>query len=320
MNILVFGLGALGTVFATSLKASGENVFGVTKSKYIEKIKNKRLHIKGLFGEKEAFLDEIFKDPKDIVDKNFDLIIVAVKSYDTETVIKQIKQLLNEKTLVLLAQNGYGNYELASYILGKDKVILSRVIFGAKIIETGSAEVTVFADDIVIGQPDHAIPNEKLEDIAKLFNKAGIPTKVSENVYTILWDKILYNCALNPLGAILKCTYGDLADHKESREIMNKIIEEIFTVTKANGIKLNWQCGEDYLKFFYEKLVPPTAKHFPSMYYDIQNGKKTEIDSLNGAIVNLGKILGISVPVNETITNVIKTLESIALKNLSKNI
>lgn len=314
MNILVFGLGALGTVFATSLKASGENVFGVTKTKYIEKIKNKRLQIKGLFGQKEAFLDEIFKDTKDIVDKNFDLIIVSVKSYDTENVIKQIKQLLNEKTLVLLAQNGYGNYELASYILGKERVILSRVIFGAKIIETGSAEVTVFADDIVIGQPERAIPMEKLEDIAKLFNKAGIPTKVSENVYAILWDKIIYNCALNPLGAILKCTYGDLAAYKESREVMNKIIGEIFIVTKTNGIKLNWQFAEDYLKFFYEKLVPPTAKHFPSMYYDIQKGKKTEIESLNGAIVNLGKKLGISVPVNETITNIIKTLENTTLK------
>lgn len=321
MNILVFGLGALGTVFATSLKASGENVFGVTKSKYIEKIKDKRLKIKGLFGEKEALLDDIFKDPKDILDKNFDLIIVAVKSYDTETVIKQIKQFLNEKTLVLLAQNGYGNYELASSILGKDKVILSRVIFGAKVIEIGLAEVTVFADDIVIGQPEHSISEEKLENIARLFNKAGLPTRVSENVYAILWDKILYNSALNPLGAILECTYGDLADYKETREIMNKIIEEIFIVTKANGIKLNWEDAEDYLRFFYEKLVPPTAKHFPSMYYDIQKGKKTEIDSLNGAIVNLGKKLGINVPVNETITNIIKVLENLASKKANlKNI
>jgi len=313
MKILVFGLGALGTVFATCLKSQGHNVFGFTKKKYINQLKDKKLKITGLFGEKEATLDDIFTNAEQIKNKDIDLIIFSVKAYDTHTAINQIKPIIGENTLILLAQNGYGNYEIATSILGKEKAILSRVIFGAKIIEIGTAEVTVFADDIVIGQPDRAIPEEILNEIAKIFNESELPTRVSHDVYAILWDKILYNSALNPLGAILECSYGTLAEYEETRNIMNKIIEEIFQVAKLRGIKLNWEDYKEYLEYFYKKLVPPTSKHYPSMYYDIKQGKKTEIEALNGAIVKLAKEINFTTPFNETITNLIKTKEKLSL-------
>ncbi|MGC8796175.1 ketopantoate reductase family protein [Thermodesulfovibrio sp.] len=315
MEIVVFGLGALGTVFATCLKSQGHTVFGLTKEKYITHLKDRKLRIKGLFGNKEAQLDGIFTNTEQIKNKAPHLIIVSVKAYDTETAINQIKPIVGQNTLILLAQNGYGNYEVASSIVGRQKVILSRIIFGAKIVEVGTAEVTVFADDIIVGQPDKAVPEEKLIEIAKVFNEAGLPTRVSHDVYAILWDKILYNSALNPLGAILECSYGTLAEHEETRKIMNKIVEEIFNVVKIKKIKLNWKDYKEYLQHFYEKLVPPTAKHFPSMYYDIKQGKKTEIDALNGAIVKLAKECNLSVPVNETITNLIKVKEKLMMKN-----
>jgi len=314
MRILILGLGAIGTVFATSLKASGHEVFGLTKEKYIAKIKNNLLKIYGVFGQKQAKLDGIFTDIQHIKSYPIDLVIVCVKAYDTELVINQLKSILTQNTVVLLAQNGYGNYEIASSLIGKERVILSRIIFGAKTIETGVAEVTVFADDIVIGQPDNAISEEKLKEIDNAFNKAGLPTRVSKDVYAILWDKIIYNSALNPLGAILECTYGVLADNEETRLIMNKIIEEIFYTTKAKGIKLNWTDYKEYLSHFYENLLPPTVKHFPSMYYDIKQGKKTEIDALNGAIVRLANECNLSVPVNKIITNFIRVKENLIKK------
>lgn len=310
MNILVFGLGAVGTVFAVCLKAAGHPVYGITKEKYIEKLKNKTLKIKGLFGQKEVQLDNIFTSASGIKDLKIDLVIVSVKAYDTETAISQIKPILDD-AVVLLAQNGYGNYEIATSLLGRERVILSRIIFGVKLIDTGFAEVTVFGDDVIIGQPDRAVTDEKLREIAEVFTNAGIPTRVSKDVYAILWDKIIYNSALNPLGAILECSYGELAQNEETRNIMNKIIEEIFNVSKLRGIKLNWQTPEDYIRYFYEKLVPPTRDHFPSMYYDIKQGKKTEIDSLNGAIVKLAREANISVSVNEIILNLIKAKEKL---------
>jgi 2-dehydropantoate 2-reductase len=315
MKFLIFGLGALGTVFATCLKSSGHTVYAFVKEKHLTNLKDRKLKVTGLFGEKEAEIDGYFINPEDLKNKAIDLIILSVKAFDTHKAVSQIQRFIKPDTLVLLAQNGYGNYEIAKELLGKEKVILGRVIFGARVIEPGYAEVTVIADDVVIGQPDKAISLTKLEEIAQIFREAGIPTRVSEEVYAILWDKILYNSALNPLGALLECTYGDLARIEETRVLMNKIIEEIFEVTKANGIQLNWKNAEEYKKHFYEKLIPPTAKHFPSMYYDLRSGKRTEIDALNGAIVKLAKKVGLKAEVNEVITNLVKAKEKLNLKN-----
>ncbi len=311
MKILVFGLGALGTVFATFLKEAGHEVYGITKDKYLEILKNKPLEVHGIWGEHKAFLNGLSSSTNSFKNIQFDLIILTVKSYDTEKAVKQIKPLIGKNTLVLVAQNGYGNYEIVSKEIGEEHTILGRVIFGSRIIETGKAEVTVIADPTRIGQPDDAVPEEKIKKIAKIIDEAGVPTKYDKNVYQLLWDKILYNCALNPLGAILECNYGTLAKTEETKEIMNKIIREIFKVAEAHNIKLNWKSPEEYIKHFYETLVPPTAQHYPSMYHDLKAKKKLEIDALNGAVVKLAKEKNLEVPVNETITNLIKAKEKL---------
>lgn len=305
MNILVYGLGAIGTTFATFLKGSGNTVYGKTNKLNFPL----NLYVEGIWGEHKAKLDGVFTDINELKDKNLDLIIVAVKSYDTETAIKDIKKVISENTIVLLAQNGYGNYEIATSILGKDRVLLSRVIFGAKVLEIGKVEITVNADDVIIGNPDNAVSFEKIQNVINVISKTPIPVSYSPDVYKILWDKILYNSALNPLGAILECSYGDLAENPETRDIMNNIFKEIFIVAKANNIKLRWNSVDDYIKHFYTKLIPPTREHYPSMYYDIKTGKRTEIDALNGAILKLAKKVNISVPYNETIVKLLKFKE-----------
>ena len=163
---------------------------------------------------------------------------------------------------------------------------------------------------MVIGQPENLADEEKVKQIVEVIKNSKIPARYSPEVYKILWDKILYNCALNPLGAILECSYGDLANNEETRRLMNKIIIEIFKTAKLSKIKLRWNTAREYINFFYEKLIPPTKDHFPSMYYDIKAGKKTEIDALNGAIVQLAKKVKTNVPVNETITRLIKFKEA----------
>ena len=303
-KILVYGLGAIGTAFVTFLKEAGNTVYGKAKRKNFPLTTK----VKGIWGEHKATLDGVSTDIEDFKNIDFDLIIVAVKAYDTENAIKDIKKL-NNNSIVLLTQNGYGNYEIAKEYLGADRVLLSRVIFGSKVLKAGEVEITVNADDVVIGQPEGAIDENIVKEIVELIKSSGIPARYSPEVYKILWDKILYNSALNPLGAILSSTYGELASNSETREIMNNIIKEIFKVAKAHNIKLNWKSPEEYIEFFYSKLIPPTKEHYPSMYYDIRDGKKTEIDALNGAIVKLAEEKNIDVPVNKTIVNLLKFKE-----------
>ena len=309
MNIAVVGLGALGIAFATFLKNSGNTVFGITKEKYLKNFERNKLIVKGIWGGHTAYLDGVFSDPSKIKEK-IDLIIITVKSYDTEKALSQIKPLVGKETLILIAQNGYGNYEKAVEIFGKEKVLLSRVIFGSKVLDKNSVEITVNADDVRIGDPSKTIPEKKVLDVVETIRKSGIPASFAPDVYQILWDKILYNCSLNPLGALLECSYGDLADNRYTLEIMESIINEIFIVTEANNIKLRWESPDKYIKHFYQNLIPPTKKHFPSMFYDLKSGKKTEIDSLNGAIVKLAEKKGLQAPTNKTVTLLIKFKES----------
>jgi len=311
-TILIAGLGALGTVFSTLLKKAGHTVFALTKDKYLTAFSDRKVRVSGIWGEHEADLDGIFSSIGPLQQKKLDLIILTVKSYDTDAVINQVKPLMGKDTLVIIAQNGYGNYETVSGAVGRDHTLLSRIIFGVKLPTPGSAEVTVIADDVRIGQPHNAVERGRVQEIARAFTSAGIPTAYDENVEAILWDKILYNAALNPLGAILECTYGQLAENAETRRIMDAIIDETFRVAQALGISLNWKSAAAYCDHFYTRLVPPTAKHYPSMYYDVKAGKRLEIDALNGAVVKLGKEKGIAAPVNETITNIIKAKETLS--------
>ncbi|WP_029519933.1 ketopantoate reductase family protein [Persephonella sp. IF05-L8] len=308
MKIAVFGLGAVGIAFATFLKKAGATVYGITKLEYLSRFPDNTLCVTGIWGNHQVKLDDITDKPETLPPVDF--VILTVKSYDTSKALKQLSPLMKNETILVIAQNGYGNYEQAVEKFGENKVLLARVIFGSKVINGNCAEITVNADDVRIGDPSGTIPEEKILPLINFLNKGGIPASYAPDVYQILWDKILYNCALNPLGALLECNYGNLAENPETRKIMNNIIYEIFEVTNANNIKLNWSSPEEYIKNFYEKLIPPTAKHYPSMYYDLKLGKKTEIDALNGAIVKLAEKKGLKAPVNETITELIKFKEN----------
>jgi len=313
-TILIAGLGSLGTVFATMLKQAGHTVHALTREKYLSALADGRTRVTGIWGGHEAVLDGIHSSIDPLKKISFDLIILTVKSYDTAAAVEQVKPLVGEATLVMAAQNGYGNYETVAASVGKEHALLARVIFGVKLPAPGRAEVTVIADDVRVGQPQNAVDAGRIKAIAAAINAAGIPTAYAANVAAILWDKILYNAALNPLGAVLECTYGQLAEDPGSRLIMDRIIDEVFLVAQAHGMPLNWRTAEEYRTHFYTNLVPPTAKHFPSMYYDVRAGKRLEIDALNGAIVRLAREKGVCVPVNETIMLLIKAKEALAGK------
>jgi 2-dehydropantoate 2-reductase len=312
MNIVVVGLGALGTTFATLLKKGGHTVFALTKEKYLPELAAGRVGIRGIWGVHETVLDGIYADIDSLQGQKIDLIILTVKSFDTKTAAATVARLVGGNTIIISAQNGYGNYEAVARIAGKEHALLARIIFGARTIAVGNTEVTVIADDVRIGQPEGAIPEDAIIRIASEINRAGIPTSYASDVNEILWDKILYNCALNPLGALMECNYGQLADSEETRQVMNSLIVEIFAVAAAHSIKLHWAHAGDYIDYFYKKLVPPTQGHYPSMYYDLKAGKKLEIDALNGAIVILAREKGISVPINETITRLMKAKEKLS--------
>ncbi|RLJ70746.1 2-dehydropantoate 2-reductase [Hydrogenivirga caldilitoris] len=302
MKFLIVGVGAIGSAYLAFLTKAGHDAIGLVKRGR----KLNRISVRGIWGE----FDTPVKTVEDIslLGSVPDLIILSVKSYDTVSALELIRPVFGKDTLLMIAQNGYGNYEAAVERYGKGRVILARVIFGSRIIEPGAIEITVSADDVVIGDPSGILSEKFLTELADIFTRAGIPTRYEREVYRYLWDKIIYNCALNPLGALLEVNYGTLSENPHTRSLMDRIIYEIFEVTRSAGIETFWKSAEDYKRVFYEKLIPPTAAHFPSMLADIKRGK-TEIDALNGAICKLGEKHNVATPVNMVITELVKAKE-----------
>jgi len=299
MRFLIVGVGAVGSVFLSFLSRVGHQVLGLVKAgRSLRKIK-----VEGIWGEFEQ--EVITVEDLNSVEYIPDVIVLSVKSYDTQRALEELSPFVEKGSYILIAQNGYGNYEKAVKLFGADKVILSRIIFGAKRMNVDRVRITVCADHVVIGSPSGHIKEEFLNTLASIFSKAGIPTRQEKEVYKYLWEKIIYNCALNPLGALFELTYGQLIENPYTKEIINGIIDEIFKVLKAHRIQTFHSSSEEYKKHFYEKLLPPTANHYPSMLEDIKKGK-TEIDALNGAIVELGQRANIETPINFVITNMVK--------------
>lgn len=302
MRFLVVGVGALGSTYLAFLSRAGHSAVGLLKKgRRLESIK-----VEGIWGEFEQ--EVLAVDSLEALDFEPDIVILTVKSHDTQEALRSLEPLRSGKSLLMVAQNGYGNYEKAVDTFGRGKVILARVIFGAELLEWGRVRITVCGDDVVIGDPAGFLEEAFLRELAGIFSHAGIPTRYERDVYKYLWDKILYNCALNPLGALFETTYGKLASNPHTREIMDRILEEAFEAIKANSIPTFWNSAEEYKKHFYEKLIPPTAEHYPSMLHDVKKGR-TEIEALNGALLELAGAKGIKLPVNEFVVKLIKAKE-----------
>ncbi len=314
MKVLVLGLGALGTVYSCLLKEQGHNVYGVDLAAISNEIQKTGVKVCGIWGEHEGILDRVVSDINLLSEEVFDLIIVTVKAFDTLAVVQEIQKVIHKNTYIMLAQNGYGNYERASSIIPREQIIVARVIFGSETEGPGQAKVTVIADDVVIGSPEGLIDMSFLEDLAGVFSFAGVPTRASSEIMQYVWGKVIYNSALNPLGAILEVNYGKLAEMETTRQLMNAIIEEIFAVLSAMRQTVLWKNAAEYIEAFYGQMVPTTAGHHASMLQDIQRGRRTEIDALNGAVVELGRRLGVPTPVNAVISALLKAKESMFMR------
>lgn len=308
MNILIYGAGAIGSVIGGFLANGGHKVSFLGRPWHMEKVSDAGLFITGIWGDhlvdNIATYTEFAQIP---TDSDFDLILITVKSYDTERAGREVKNLIKDNTLVIHLQNGLGNAEKLLNYIPEDKLITGRVIFGVE-IEPGVVKVTVSADEIILGTVG-SVPAPTIKEISDIFSRAGLPARLSTSIDKHLWAKALYNCALNPLATILEVPYGFLAENEYTKEIMDKVIEEIYQVGGELKVDFEPPTAEEYKEQFYSKLVPATAEHHASMLQDIKKGKPTEIDALNGAIAAYGEKYGVETPYNTLLTNLIKAKE-----------
>lgn len=313
MNILVYGGGAVGLGLAGALIQAGENVTIIARRKTADILREKGLARKGIFGDLQwpSRRFQVFESPPAQGESAYDHILVCTKSYDSAAIAQALGEnthLFGDQTQIVLCQNGWGNADHFVSRFGPDRLYNARIITGFQKIAENTVHITVHADAIRIGSLFRTQTN-RIEGLCAALTKGGIPCEATRHIDRDLWAKLLYNCALNPLGAIFQVPYGDLGDSPHTRDIMETIIREIFSVMTHAGYKTYWDVPEKYLTHFFDKLIPMTAKHEASMLQDIRAKKPTEIDALNGAVVRLGHCHGVATPANQQICRMIQFAE-----------
>ena len=311
MNILVIGAGGVGIELATSVASQGSDISIYARGKTAKAIKENGIKRTGLFEHHTIKDVPVYETYEEIPKNHFDYIFIASKTTANDDISENLnrnRDILKDTTKIIIFQNGFGNDEFYLEYFTKKQVFCARVITGFTRPERHVSEVTVYTEPILLGSLQKEDPND-LQEIADLITESGINCEITYEVDKYLWVKMLYNCTLNPLGAILDVTYGQLTENPYTLEIMNSIIDEIFEVIKASPYETLWENSDDYKDIFYSKLVPDTYNHYSSTHQDIQRKIPTEIDSLNGKVIQLGEANNINVDTNKVIYNLIKSIE-----------
>jgi len=300
MKILIVGPGAMGCLFSARLFNAGQSVTLLDhNNKRADNINRQGVVVQGVSGNYTARVPVISKatgiEP--------DFIFICVKSGKTREAAESVKDVFAEKTLVATLQNGLGNVEILKEIFNDKKVIGGITSEGAtslgegKIRHAGKGHTTLGPEKIFGGA---------LRNIVEILNEAGFSTSSADNVDDLIWGKLIINAGINALAAITGLKNGRLIENEYSLNIMEHAVEEAVSVSKAKNINLPYDDP-------FEKVLEvcrDTSNNIASMLQDVLNRKFTEIDFINGAICREGENLGISTPVNQTLTNLVKTIQS----------
>jgi 2-dehydropantoate 2-reductase len=312
--ILIAGAGAIGSVMGAMLRRGGHSVALLGRANHLDAVERNGLRVTGLFGDHLTTGFSLATDPARLGGP-FDLILLTVKAYDTAAMADRIKHLLAPDGLVVSMQNGVGNLDVLVERFGPSRVIGGRVMLGAEVPSPGTAHATVFGEPIAIGPS--ALANrehsgrllKRAREVAAMITAAGIPTEAHEDIAPLLWTKLFYNAALNPLGALLRLHYGALAADPDLRAIMDEVIEEAFAVATALDVPLAYENAEAYRAVFYAKLVPATFNHRPTMLFDLEQRGRTDIMEMNGKVVELAGRVGLRADTNRLLTRLIRARE-----------
>ncbi len=293
-DIVIMGAGALGSLFGAMLHYSGFNVTLVGRNPHINKIKEKGLLVRN-------FSDERLKIPATTKPIEGDLYLLTVKSYDTEQAVRSIP--LRENSVILSLQNGLGNEEKAENILGHGRVIGGVTSYGSLFVRPGEIEFTG-KGKTYIGEMDGSI-SSRVREIERILKKAGIETHVVENIRERIWEKLIINSVINPLTAVSRLRNGAIREISHLSGLAKTIVVEAVSVARLHG----FQFDADEMYSAVMEVAKNTSRNRSSMLQDIERGKRTEIDEINGMIVKMGREKGYDAVVNRILTVIVRGIQ-----------
>jgi len=302
VKVVVVGSGAIGSLYGGFLSTiEGNDVVLVGRAPHVTRIRENGLTIRGVLGE-HTFRLEATEDVTEI--QEADLVIITTKTYDTIVAAESARHLINKGAYVLLIQNGLGTEELVAKALNTHKVLRATTCMGA--LQTEPGVVTATGCGLTEIGSRYSENTAMVEEITSMLQSVGFQVRTSDNIEGVVWTKTLVNCGINPVGALTGLSNGEVYKNHALRGLVVKLVEEAARIVDALGIELT---TDDPVRYALG-TAKATADNINSMLQDLSKCKRTEIDSITGEIIRLGKELGIETPANEAVYALVKAIEA----------
>ena len=324
MRVAIYGAGSLGTILGAFISKAGVPVELINRNKaHVEALKTQGAQVVGTM----QFCQPVIAYTPDEMSGEYDILFLMTKQQHNAEVVQMLKNYLAADGVLVTFQNGLPEMQIAE-VLGEERVLGSTVAWGATLQSPGVCELTSEPDALSFSLG--AISDKRSKHFAKVKELLELmgTVDVEENFLGTRWSKLLINASFSGMSAVLGCTFGEAAGPKESRKVVQAIIKECIDVCQKGGIRIEPVQGKDIVKllnytnalkkafsfFIIPIAIRKHAKLKASMLQDLEKGKLTEVDAINGAVSEYGRKVGFPTPVNDKVVEIIHKIEKGELK------
>ena len=330
MRIAIYGAGSLGTILGAFISKAGVPIELINRNKaHVAALNEKGAQVVGTMN----FNQPVVAYTPDEMSGTYDILFLMTKQQHNAEVVQMLKGFLAPDGVLVTFQNGLPEVQLAE-VLGEERVLGCTVAWGATMQSPGVCELTSEPDALSFSLG--AISKQRSKHFAKvkeLLEMMGT-VEVEENFLGTRWSKLLINAAFSGMSAVLGCTFGEAAGPKDSRRIVQALIKECIDVCQVGGIRIEPVQGKDIVKllnytnalkrafsfFIIPIAIRKHAKLKASMLQDLEKGKLTEVDAINGAVSEYGRMVNFPTPVNDKVVEIIHRIERGELKPCFDNL
>ena len=330
MRVAIYGAGSLGTILGAYISKAGVAIELINRNKaHVEALQTQGAKVVGTVD----FTQPVVAYTPAEMSGTYDIIFLMTKQQHNPEVVAMLRPYLAEDGVLVTFQNGLPEVQIAE-ILGEERVLGCTVAWGATLQSPGVCELTSAPDALSFSLGAITEQKNKHFDYVKELLEHMGTVDVEENFLGTRWSKLLINAAFSGMSAVLGCTFGEAAGPKESRRIVQALIKECIDVCKAGGIRIEPVQGKDIVKlldysnalkrafsfFIIPIAIRKHAKLKASMLQDLEKGKLTEVDAINGAVSATGRKVGCPTPMNDRVVEIIHRIEQGELRPCRDNL
>jgi 2-dehydropantoate 2-reductase len=298
-RIAVVGAGAVGGYFGGMFARAGAPIVFVGRKHFADAVNSRGLVLDKSEGQERM---RVRATTEMSAVRDCSLILFCVKANDTAATAAQMAAFLRPDATVVCLQNGVDNADQVR--AAASVVVLSAAVYVAVSIPESGRVKHLARGDLIIGPP-----SERTTEVANLFISAGMSCRISDNIEGELWVKLLCNCALNAISALGHARYGQIAQNSGAKLLMQHIVDEVLAVAHGGGVVLPGIRDRESGMAAALEIATQMAGALSSTAQDLDRGRPTEVDALNGCIARLGARLGVPTPVNHALFTLVKLAE-----------